>query len=128
MATAKITWTKIDEAPALATFALLPVVQAYTQGSGIEVEVSDISLAGRIIANFPDKLTEAQKIPDRLTELGALAKTPQANILKLPNISASIPQLKEAIKELQDKGYDIPDYPEEPLSTIFGHALQSAWG
>ncbi len=124
MATAKITWTKIDEAPALATFALLPVVRAYTQGTGIEVERSDISLAGRIIANFPDNLTEEQKIPDRLAELGELAKTPQANILKLPNISASIPQLKEAIKELQDKGYDIPDYPEEP-KTEAEKALQA---
>ncbi len=124
MATAKITWTKIDEAPALATFALLPVVRAYTQGTGIEVERSDISLAGRIIANFPDNLTEEQKIPDRLAELGELAKTPQANILKLPNISASIPQLKEAIKELQDKGYDIPDYPEEP-KTDAEKALQA---
>ena len=124
MATAKITWTKIDEAPALATFALLPVVRAYTQGTGIEVELSDISLAGRIIANFPDNLTEEQKIPDRLAELGELAKTPQGNILKLPNISASIPQLKEAIKELQDKGYDIPDYPEEP-KTDAEKALQA---
>ena len=124
MATAKITWTKIDEAPALATFAFLPVVRAYTKGSGIEVEISDISLAGRIIANFPDNLTDEQKIPDRLTELGALAKTPEGNILKLPNISASIPQLKEAIKELQDKGYDIPDYPEEP-KTEAEKALQA---
>ena len=124
MATTKITWTKIDEAPALATFALLPVVRAYTQGTGIEVELSDISLAGRIIANFPDNLTEEQKIPDRLAELGELAKTPQGNILKLPNISASIPQLKEAIKELQDKGYDIPDYPEEP-KTDAEKALQA---
>ena len=124
MATAKITWTKIDEAPALATYALLPIVQAYTKGSGIEVETSDISLAGRIIANFPEKLTEEQKIPDCLTQLGELAKTPAANILKLPNISASIPQLKEAIKELQSKGYDIPDYPEEP-KTDAEKALQA---
>ena len=134
MATSKITWTKIDEAPALATYALLPIVQAYTYSSGIEVETSDISLAGRIIANFPDKLTEEQRIPDCLTQLGKLAKTPQANILKLPNISASIPQLKEAIKELQAKGYDIPDYPEEPktdadrvlqarFSTVLGSAV-----
>lgn len=113
MATAKITWTKIDEAPALATYALLPIVQAYTKGSGIEVEMSDISLAGRIIANFPEKLTEAQKLPDCLTQLGDLTQRPEANILKLPNISATIPQLKDAIKELQNKGYDIPDYPEE---------------
>jgi isocitrate dehydrogenase len=129
----KITWTKIDEAPALATYALLPVVKSYTKGSGIDVEISDISLAGRIIANFPDKLTDAQKIPDNLAQLGKLAKTPQANILKLPNISASIPQLQEAIKELQGKGYDIPDYPEEAksdeekaLQARFGHVLGSA--
>ena len=114
MATAKITWTKIDEAPALATAALLPVVQAYTRGSGIEVELSDISLAGRIIANFPENLTEAQRIPDCLGELGALTRKPEANILKLPNISATVPQLKAAIEELHGKGYDIPDYPDEP--------------
>ncbi len=109
----KITWTKIDESPALASYSLLPVVQAFTRGTGIEVETSDISLVGRIIANFPDNLTDAQKIPDGLAQLGELAKTPEANIIKLPNISASIPQLQAAIKELQDKGYDIPDYPEE---------------
>ncbi len=114
--TMNITWTKIDEAPALASYSLLPIVQAFTRGSGIEVETSDISLVGRIIANFPDKLTEAQKIPDCLQQLGDLAKTPEANIIKLPNISASIPQLQSAIKELQDKGYDIPDYPEEAKS------------
>jgi isocitrate dehydrogenase len=93
---------------------LTPILRAYTKGSGIEVETSDISLVGRIIANFPDDLTEDQKIADHLTELGELAKTPEANIIKLPNISASIPQLQDAIKELQEKGYDIPDYPEEP--------------
>ena len=109
----KITWTKIDEAPALATYSLLPILQAYTKGTGIEIETSDISLAGRIIANFPEKLTDEQKIPDCLTQLGELAKTPEANIIKLPNISASIPQLQDAIKELQEKGYDIPSYPEE---------------
>ncbi len=114
MSTSKIYWTKTDEAPALATHALLPIIRAYTQGSGIEVETSDISLAGRIIANFPDKLSEDQKIPDCLTQLGELAKTPEANIIKLPNISASIPQLQSAIKELREKGYDIPEYPEEP--------------
>ena len=124
MAMSRITWTKIDEAPALATHVLLPIVQAYTRGSGIEVETSDISLAGRIIANFPDQLTEEQQIPDCLTQLGELAKTPRANILKLPNISASIPQLKEAIKELQAKGYDIPDYREEP-KTDADRALQA---
>jgi len=116
MTTSKIIWTKIDEAPALATYSLLPIVRAYTMGSGIDVETRDISLVGRIIANFPDNLTEDQKIPDHLTWLGELTKTPEANIVKLPNISASIPQLQSAVKELQDKGYDIPDYPEEPKS------------
>ncbi|MBZ0166824.1 MAG: NADP-dependent isocitrate dehydrogenase, partial [Candidatus Omnitrophica bacterium] len=111
---AKITWTKIDEAPALATYSLLPIVKAYTQGTGIEVELADISLAGRIIANFPEKLSDDQKIPDYLSQLGELVKTSEANVIKLPNISASIPQLQAAIKELQDKGYAIPDYPEEP--------------
>lgn len=110
----KIIWTKIDEAPALATYCLLPVVKSFTKGTGIEIETKDISLAGRIIANFPENLTEEQKIPDYLTELGEIAKTPEANIIKLPNISASIPQLHAAIKELQEKGYKIPDYPEEP--------------
>jgi isocitrate dehydrogenase len=110
----KIIWTKIDEAPALATYCLLPIVNAFTKGTGIEVETRDISLAGRIIANFPENLTEEQKIPDYLTQLGELAKTPEANIIKLPNISASIPQLQAAIKELQEKGYNIPAYPEEP--------------
>lgn len=110
----KIIWTKIDEAPALASYALLPIIKAFTRSSGIDIETSDISLAGRIIANFPDKLTEDQKISDDLKELGKLVKTPEANIIKLPNISASIPQLQSAIKELQEKGYDIPDYPEEP--------------
>ncbi len=110
----KIIWTKIDEAPALATYCLLPIVKSFTKGTGIEIEEKDISLAGRIIANFSDYLTEEQKIPDYLTELGEIAKTSDANIIKLPNISASIPQLKGAIKELQSKGYKIPDYPEEP--------------
>jgi len=129
----KITWTKIDEAPALATYALLPVVQSYTKGTGIDVEISDISLAGRIISNFPDKLTEEQKIPDNLAKIGKLVKMPEANILKLPNISASIPQLQEALKELQGKGYDIPNYPEEPkneeekaLKLKFGNVLGSS--
>jgi isocitrate dehydrogenase len=114
MTTSKIIWTKTDEAPALATYALLPIIQKYTKGTGIEAQTRDISLAGRIIANFPERLTDDQKIPDHLTQLGELAKTPEANIIKLPNISASIPQLQAAIKELQEKGYDIPDYPEEP--------------
>jgi isocitrate dehydrogenase len=110
--TSTIIWTQIDEAPALATYSLLPVVQAFTKGTGVSVETRDISLAGRIIANFPDALTEAQRIPDFLAQLGALAQTPEANIIKLPNVSASIPQLKEAIRELQARGYNIPDYPE----------------
>ena len=110
----KINWSKIDEAPALATYCLLPILQSYTKETGIEFVEKDISLAGRIIANFPDNLNEEQKIPDYLTELGELTQDPSANIIKLPNISASIPQLKAAIKELQDKGYKIPDYPEEP--------------
>ena len=114
MSSAKIIWTKIDEAPALATYALLPIVQAYAKGTGVEFESRDISLAGRILANFPDSLTDEQKVPDELTALGGLATTEAANIIKLPNISASIPQLQAAIKELQDASYDIPDYPEEP--------------
>ena len=113
MAENKIIWTKIDEAPALATYCLLPIVKAFTKEAGIEIETKDISLAGRIIANFPDNLTDEQKISDFLTELGNIAKTPDGNIIKLPNISASIPQLQAAIKELQEKGYDIPTYPEE---------------
>ncbi|PIE22332.1 MAG: isocitrate dehydrogenase (NADP(+)) [Planctomycetota bacterium] len=113
MSAAKITWTKVDEAPALASHALLPVVQAFCKGTGIEIETADISLAGRIRANFSENLSEAQKIPDELRRLGELATTPEANIVKLPNISATIPQLRAAIKELQGQGYDIPDYPEE---------------
>ncbi len=114
MTTSRIIWTKVDEAPALATYALLPVVRAFTRGTGIEVLTRDISLAGRIIANFPEKLAEEQRIPDDLTALGELARTPEANIIKLPNISASIPQLLGALEELQKKGYDVPDLPEEP--------------
>ncbi len=112
--TSTIIWTDIDEAPALATYSLLPIVQAFTKGTGVAVETRDISLSGRIIANFPENLTESQKIPDYLAQLGALTLMPTANIIKLPNISASIPQLKEAIKELQGQGYKIPDYPESP--------------
>ncbi|PLX77611.1 MAG: NADP-dependent isocitrate dehydrogenase [Desulfuromonas sp.] len=110
---AKIIWSEIDEAPALATYAFLPIVQAFTKGTGVEVETKDISLSGRIIANFPEKLTEEQKVADWLSWLGDLVKKPEANVIKLPNISASIPQLQAAIKELQEKGYDIPTYPEE---------------
>ena len=105
--TAKIIYTKIDEAPALATYSLLPVLKGFAKGTGVDFEPKDISLAGRILANFPDNLTESQKIPDYLAELGALALTPEANIIKLPNISASIPQLRAAIKELQEHGYNI---------------------
>jgi len=112
----KIMWTLTDEAPMLATHSFLPIVKAFTKGTGIDVEARDISLAGRIIANFPENLTKEQKIPDELTALGELAKKPDANIIKLPNISASIPQLKAAIAELQSHGYDLPDYPEVPKS------------
>ncbi len=120
----KLTWTKTDEAPALASYALLPILQAYFKGTGVEIETADISLAGRILANFPDRLRDDQKINDELTRLGKLAKTPEANIIKLPNISASVPQLREAIAELQRKGYDIPDYPEAP-STDEARAVQT---
>jgi isocitrate dehydrogenase len=109
-----IIYTEIDEAPFLATQSLLPIVQAYTKGSGIVFEKKDISLAGRIIAIFPEVLDTGQQVPDFLSELGDLVKLPQTNIIKLPNISASIPQLQAAIKELQEKGYSIPDYPEDP--------------
>ena len=109
-----IIYTHTDEAPALATASFLPIIRAFTASSGVDVETRDISLAGRIVANFPENLTETQRIPDALAELGRLAKTPEANIIKLPNISASIPQLKAAIAELQADGYAIPDYPEEP--------------
>ena len=109
----KIIYTKTDEAPALATYSFLPIIKKYLKHAEVEVELSDISLAGRIIANFPDFLNENQRINDALSELGELAKKPEANIIKLPNISASIPQLKSAIKELQDNGYAIPDYPSD---------------
>ncbi|MBL7214248.1 MAG: NADP-dependent isocitrate dehydrogenase [Phycisphaerae bacterium] len=128
-----IVWTKTDEAPALATYTLLPVVKAYAKACDIGIEAKDISLAGRIIANFPENLTDEQKIADDLGELGQLAKTESANIIKLPNISASIPQLQAAIAELQKKGYDIPNYPEEPkndaekqLQARFAKVLGSA--
>ena len=112
----RITYTKTDEAPALATYSFLPIIRAFVGQADIEVELKDISLAGRIIANLPEYLSEDQQIPDALAELGKLAKKPEANIIKLPNISASIPQLKGAIKELQSRGYALPDYPEEPQS------------
>ena len=110
----KIIYTKTDESPALATHSLLPIIEAFTQTAGIEVKVSDISLASRILALFPDYLNEDQRVPDALTELGELVLKPEANIIKLPNISASIHQLKAAIKELQDKGYALPDFPDHP--------------
>jgi len=112
----EIMWTKVDEAPALATFSLLPIVKAFVATAGISVKLKDISLAGRIIAAFPEKLAPAQRISDELTELGELTLKPDANIMKLPNISASIPQLKAAIKELQGKGYNVPDYPDNPAT------------
>ncbi len=114
MSTAKIIYTITDEAPALATYSFLPIVKAFTDAAGIVVETRDISLAGRILANFPENLSDNQRHSDTLAELGKLAKTPEANIIKLPNVSASIPQLQEAIAELQSHGYDIPNYPEEP--------------
>jgi isocitrate dehydrogenase len=113
---AKIIYTHTDEAPMLATYSFLPIIQAFASTAGVEVETRDISLAGRIIAVFGDYLTEEQRIPDALAELGALARTPEANIIKLPNISASIPQLKAAIAELQGQGYALPDYPDNPTT------------
>jgi isocitrate dehydrogenase len=111
-----IIYTKTDEAPALATYSLLPIVKAFTDAAEIRVETRDISLAGRILATFPEFLTEEQRVSDALAELGALAKTPEANIIKLPNISASIPQLVAAIEELQSQGFNLPNYPEEPAN------------
>ncbi|MBU5638875.1 NADP-dependent isocitrate dehydrogenase [Geomonas sp. Red69] len=129
----KIVWTKIDEAPALATYSLLPIVNAFTKAAGVEVETRDISLAGRIIANFPENLTPEQRIADELAYLGELTQKLEANIIKLPNVSASIPQLKAAIAELQSQGYNIPNYPEEPktdeekaLAARFAKVLGSA--
>ncbi len=110
----RIIYTLTDEAPALATHSLLPIVRAFTSAAGVSVETRDISLSGRILANFPDFLAPEQRIDDALAELGALAKRPEANIIKLPNISASVPQLRAAIEELQSKGLPVPDYPEEP--------------
>ena len=116
MQNSKIIYTITDEAPALATYSLLPIIEAFTGVAGVAVETRDISLAGRILANFPEYLTDDQKIPDALSELGDLTKQPSANIIKLPNISASIPQMKDTIKELQSQGYKVPDYPEEPAT------------
>ena len=133
MSKAKIIYTKVDEAPTLATYSLLPIINAFTKSAGIAVETRDISLAGRILANFPDHLDSDQRRSDDLAELGELAKTPDANIIKLPNISASVPQLKAAIKEMQAQGYPLPDYPDEPkdpeekaIRVRYGKVLGSA--
>jgi isocitrate dehydrogenase len=133
MSDLEIVWTKVDEAPGLATFSLLPIVEAFVGTAGVKMRLADISLTGRIIANFPDKLKPGQKIPDELAELGKLAMKPEANIIKLPNISASIPQLKAAIKELQGKGYDVPNYPDsdatpadKEIRARYGKVLGSA--
>ena len=109
-----IIYTLTDEAPMLATYSFLPVVQAFASSAGVDVQTRDISLAGRILAVFPEHLTREQRIGDALTELGELAKTPEANIIKLPNVSASLPQLKAAITELQAQGFALPDYPDDP--------------
>ncbi|HSH10657.1 MAG TPA: NADP-dependent isocitrate dehydrogenase, partial [Ilumatobacter sp.] len=113
MTESKIIYTHTDEAPALATYSLLPIVKAFAGAAGVDVELRDISLAGRIVAQFPDHVAADMRISDDLAELGDLATTPQANIIKLPNISASMPQLKAAIAELQAKGYALPDYPDD---------------
>jgi isocitrate dehydrogenase len=133
MSDLEIVWTKVDEAPGLATYSLLPIVEAFVATAGVKMKLKDISLTGRIIANFPDKLKPEQKINDELAELGKLAMKPEANIIKLPNISASIPQLKAAIKELQSKGYDIPNYPDsdatpadKEIRARYGKVLGSA--
>ncbi len=133
MSDLEIMWTKVDEAPALATFSLLPIVAAFVGTAGVKMTLKDISLTGRILANFPEKLTPAQRINDDLGELGKLAMQPDANIIKLPNISASVPQLKEAIKELQGKGFDVPNYPDsdatpadKEIRARYGKVLGSA--
>ena len=110
----RILYTYTDEAPALATFSLLPIIQAFARAAGVAIETRDISLAGRIVASFPEALPADKRGPDDLAELGEIAKTPDANIIKLPNVSASVPQLQAAIRELQQHGYSVPDYPEDP--------------
>ncbi|MGN6478935.1 NADP-dependent isocitrate dehydrogenase, partial [Luteibacter sp.] len=129
----KIIYTLTDEAPFLATASFLPIVEAFAGTAGVAVETRDISLAGRILAQFPDRLTDAQRVGDHLTELGELATTPEANIIKLPNISASVPQMKAAIKELQAQGYNLPDYVDAPSTDAdkdtnarYGKAMGSA--
>jgi isocitrate dehydrogenase len=125
--TSQIIYTKVDEAPALATYSFLPIIRAFTKSSNIEMVSKDISLAGRIIANFPDNLTDDQKMSDHLAILGELTQDPNANIIKLPNISASIPQLKAAIKELQEKGFNVPNYDEsEEITKRYSKILGSA--
>ena len=133
MSLSKIYYTLTDEAPMLATHSFLPIVKAFTQSADIEIAVPDISLSGRILANFPEFLKEDQKIGDALAELGELATKPEANIIKLPNISASIPQLEAAISELQAKGFAVPNYPAEPktedekaIKTKYAKVLGSA--
>ena len=133
MSDLEIVWTKVDEAPALATYSLLPIVEAFVGAAGVKMKLKDISLTGRILANFPENLTPAQRINDELAELGQLAMKPEANIIKLPNISASVPQLKAAIKELQSKGYKVPDYPDsdatpadKEIRARYGKVLGSA--
>ena len=128
----KIIYTKTDEAPALATYSFLPIVESFSKPAGIDVETRDISLAGRILSQFPNLLSVEQQVPDHLAELGSMTLKPDANIIKLPNISASVPQLKAAIKELQSKGFPIPDFPEtfqrrrtrHPLPLRQGHGLR----
>src|SRR5690606_30987797 len=131
--TSKILYTRTDEAPSLATYSFLPIIESIAKTANIEVVEKDISLAGRIIANLGQFLPENLRAEDALTELGLLATTPEANIIKLPNISASIPQLKGAIKELQEKGYPLPDYPEDPktddeleIKSLYAKVLGSA--
>src|ERR1044072_8235656 len=119
----RIVWTLTDEAPALATPSLLPIIEAFAGTAGVEVEPADISLAGRILAQFPDRLDDDQRVPEHLTELGEPAEPPAANIIKLPNISASVPQLKAAIAELQEQGFDIPDYPHDAYDKVKGSAV-----
>ena len=124
--TQQIVWTRTDEAPALASYSLLPIVRAFTSGTGIAIETSDISLSARILAQFPDRLTDEQRVPDNLADLGGLTADPDANIVKLPNISASIPQLRAAIAELRAQGYDVPDYPADPDGEQ-GQAIRDAY-
>ena len=130
---AKIIYTLTDESPALATYSFLPIIQTFAKAADVDIETRDISLSGRILANFPEYLTEDQQVGDALSELGELTLRPEANIIKLPNISASIPQLNAAIKELQEKGFAVPDYPADPktqeekkIKATYGKVLGSA--